>query len=353
MNGHIEIMCVRKSISEVSTLDNVLKYIIRGEQLNVRYDDFKRIEKKNISVNSSSILNHDYVYKNSRTGFTSLLVDNEKIKIKDNTHTRRYSYDNGNRVTSINDSIFGNKTYTYNNKGFITSERDNDYSFEYKYDNNGNITSIKKIKLASNYSNSSSSGFSISSRSNIVIQGGDEVVDERTLTYDTDNKDLIKSINSDTCVYSGLFPTHYRRSIFQWRCNRLIDNGSFSFKYNAEGNLVSIIRNSINSEVRHLYYSGNRLIKEIDKTTNKSIYYLYDTNGSLYGFVYDGNTYYYVRDILQNIIGIIDSNGDIVVKYDYSAYGELITISDTSNINLRTINRFRYKGYYYVEETNY
>ena len=353
MNGHIEMMCVKKSISEVSTLDNVLKYIIRGEQLNVRYDDFKRIEKKNISVNSSSILNHDYVYKNSRTGFTSLLVDNEKIKIKDNTHTRRYSYDNGNRVTSINDSIFGNKTYTYNNKGFITSERDNNYSFEYKYDNNGNITSIKKIKLASNYSNSSSSGFSISSRSNIVIQGGDEVVDERTLTYDTDNKDLIKSINSDTCVYSGLFPTHYRRSIFKWRCNRLIDNGSFSFKYNAEGNLVSIIRNSINSEVRHLYYSGNRLIKEIDKTTNKSIYYLYDTNGSLYGFVYDGNTYYYVRDILQNIIGIIDSNGDIVVKYDYSAYGELITISDTSNINLSTINRFRYKGYYYVEELRY
>ena len=49
MNGHIEMMCVKKSISEVSTLDNVLKYIIRGEQLNVRYDDFKRIEKKNIS----------------------------------------------------------------------------------------------------------------------------------------------------------------------------------------------------------------------------------------------------------------------------------------------------------------
>ncbi len=100
------------------------------------------------------------------------------------------------------------------------------------------------------------------------------------------------------------------------------------------------------------YTISNRLIKETDKVANKSIYYLYDTDESLYGFVYDGNTYYYVRDILQNIIGIIDSNRNIVVKYNYSAYGETITKTDTSGINLSSINRFRYKGYYYVEETD-
>ena len=65
-----------------------------------------------------------------------------------------------NGATTVNLVVlFYWKTYTYNNKGFITSERDNGYSFEYKYDNNGNITSIKKIKLASNYINSSSSSF--------------------------------------------------------------------------------------------------------------------------------------------------------------------------------------------------
>ena len=252
MNGHIEMMCVKKAISEVSTLDDVLENIIRGEQLNTQYDDFNRIEKKNISVNNASILNHEYVYKNCRTDFTSLLIDNEKIKINDNIHTRSYSYDTGNRVTSITDSVFGNKTYTYNNKGFITSERDNDYSFEYMYDNNGNITSIKKIKLASNYSNSSSSGFNISSYALIKppIVGGDEVVDERIMTYDATIKDKLSSINTSDCTYSGFFPTEYKRYFLSWSCNKLIKYGSYSFKYNAQGNLVSIIRNSINKRNR-------------------------------------------------------------------------------------------------------
>lgn len=60
-------------------------------------------------------------------------------------------------------------------------------------------------------------------------------------------------------------------------------------------------------------------------------------------------TYFYLRDSLQNIIGIIDSTGDLVVKYDYTAYGECTITYNTEGI--AEINPFRYKGYYYDQES--
>ena len=53
---------------------------------------------------------------------------------------------------------------------------------------------------------------------------------------------------------------------------------------------------------------------------------------------------------MQNILGIIDSNNKIVVKYNYNAYGEILSI--TGNPYIGSINPFRYKGYYYDDETN-
>lgn len=53
---------------------------------------------------------------------------------------------------------------------------------------------------------------------------------------------------------------------------------------------------------------------------------------------------------MQNILGIIDSNKTIVVKYNYNAYGE--KLSTTGNPYIGSKNPFRYKGYYYDDETN-
>ena len=71
-------------------------------------------------------------------------------------------------------------------------------------------------------------------------------------------------------------------------------------------------------EIIKYYYEGNRLITEY-KDENKRLDFLYDNNGILYGFIENKtNIYYYVRDCMQNILGIIDSNNKIVVKYNYN-----------------------------------
>jgi len=82
------------------------------------------------------------------------------------------------------------------------------------------------------------------------------------------------------------------------------------------------------------------------------IYYIY--NGSeLLGFVYKNKTYYYHKNMFGDIIGILDSSYNEIVTYGYDSWGALVNITDSSNINLGTINPFRYRSYYYDEESGF
>jgi hypothetical protein len=68
-----------------------------------------------------------------------------------------------------------------------------------------------------------------------------------------------------------------------------------------------------------LYYDGDRLVTEIKNSDRLN--FLYDESGLLYGFILNNSSkYFYVRDILQNILGIIDESGNLIVKYNYNAF---------------------------------
>ena len=54
---------------------------------------------------------------------------------------------------------------------------------------------------------------------------------------------------------------------------------------------------------------------------------------------------------ILSILGIATEEGKVVVKYDYTAYGEIVEVYDNTNYELSKINPFRYKGYYYDEES--
>ena len=81
--------------------------------------------------------------------------------------------------------------------------------------------------------------------------------------------------------------------------------------------------------------------------------YLYDENGMLYGFIHNNAKYFYIRDTLKNILGIIDANGTCVVHYNYSAYGECIAVTGAMASTVGEVNSFRYKGYYLDRETGF
>ena len=88
------------------------------------------------------------------------------------------------------------------------------------------------------------------------------------------------------------------------------------------------------------------------------MYFAYDNNSKLYGFYYDGENcdgfYFYKRNIQGDIIGILDSDGVQVVYYSYDTWGKLRVLLDGSLANtVGTDNPFRYRGYYYDEETSW
>ena len=63
-------------------------------------------------------------------------------------------------------------------------------------------------------------------------------------------------------------------------------------------------------------------------------------------------TYYYLRNLQGDVIGIYDTNGTKVAGYAYDAYGNC-TITSSTNYTLARNNPIRYRGYYWDSETNW
>ena len=109
------------------------------------------------------------------------------------------------------------------------------------------------------------------------------------------------------------------------------------------------------------YDQSGRLIAE-NKTNeyygepgdSEKIVFLYDEAGMV-GFVYTksgtSNTYYYDRNIRGDVIGIYDTDGNLVVKYNYDAWGNCTVASGTTNYVIANANPIRYRGYYYDVDT--
>ena len=66
------------------------------------------------------------------------------------------------------------------------------------------------------------------------------------------------------------------------------------------------------------------------------------------GFEYNGQKYFYRKNLQGDIIGIYDSCWNLLGLYEYDAWGNLLSQVGSEILN---INPFRYRGYYYDAET--
>ncbi len=94
---------------------------------------------------------------------------------------------------------------------------------------------------------------------------------------------------------------------------------------------------------------GDRVAQESDGTNN--IYYRYDNVDSLISMNLNGTVFYYVRNAQDDIIGLTNVNGDVVVQYAYDAWGRIVSSSDSTGLGLATKNSYRYRGYLYDVES--
>ena len=112
---------------------------------------------------------------------------------------------------------------------------------------------------------------------------------------------------------------------------------------------------------KYFYDHAGRLIAE---TTTKTLYnvgtstekivFLYDESGIVgmeYSVGNDMNIYYFQRNLQGDVVGIFDTAGGLVAKYDYDAWGNCTISSETTNTSVANANPIRYRGYYYDSDT--
>ena len=79
----------------------------------------------------------------------------------------------------------------------------------------------------------------------------------------------------------------------------------------------------------------------------------YDESGSAYAIKWDGSKYYFVKNLQGDVLHILDNMGNVVVSYEYDAWGKVSSVTGSLADTLGTINPIRYRSYYYDNETGF
>ncbi|MBR4049327.1 MAG: DNRLRE domain-containing protein [Clostridia bacterium] len=172
-----------------------------------------------------------------------------------------------------------------------------------------------------------------------------------TYTYGTANwKDQLTAFDGKAITYDANGnPVAYDGYTYTWQRGtqlaNITGNGkNISYVYDSQGHRV---QKTVNGVTTNYLYSGDLLMRQTDGTN--TIDFQYDAGGNLVGFLYNGVPYYYLRNVLNDISGVVDGDGNVVAKYRYDAYGNTILATGT----MAEINPIRYRGYYYDTETNW
>ena len=218
----------------------------------------------------------------------------------------------------------------------------------FTYDNAGNITQRKESTFT----------LGLSDTIEKTVAGSYVYADNGVM-------DRLLSYNGENITYNELGnPTTYRDKELTWSfVNRLASFGDVRFKYNYAGTRLF---KTVGDKTIKYYCSGSTIMCQDDGTDN--LYFYYGTEG-VTGFKYNGEAYHYKKDMLGNILGIYDANGQLLVKYVYDAWGnhktfaiingEFVDISNKKEYTvdsslsekLAILNPFRYRSYYFDIET--
>ena len=250
-----------------------------------------------------------------------------------------YSYDDYSNIIEING--YTNNILTYYEENYYDAFNQvvaqeiiingKDIISEYGYDANGNIVSF----------------YSYDRTNSVSLHPG-------YFSYNYNNE--ITSYTLDGRTYNtnyvnGLLMNYKSNNIF-YDYDRIVEidgpDDYIYYSYNANGIRIS---KNVSGIMTNYVLNGNNIIRETKG--NNVINYYYDSNNDVIGFTYNNQKYLYLKNLQNDVIGIIDSSGDIVVKYYYDAYGNIISTTDISGINLSSINPFRYRSYYYDNETGW
>ncbi len=284
-------------------------------------------------VNTANAVSTEYGYDEDKN------VSTLKNTLNGLVQTFGYGYDDeGNITTETLNIVTSNEVgatvetnqavnYTYDEYNQLKTADYGDVLYEYIYDNSddetaefdhrGNIT--KKIKTV----------------------GG--VAQAVNYVYDTQWKDKLISYNGQSISYDVVGnPTEYLGHNLEWSFGRQLTKfDTNTYTYNEDGIRTS---KTVGGITTTYYLDGTNIIEQNDGTN--TLHFHYDSNDEVIGFTYNEADYFYVKNSMSDIIGIVDDSGNLIVSYAYDAWGKVLSVTG-SNTELGNLNPFRYRSYYY------
>ena len=316
-----------------SSIDGEIDNISIGENIVVKpktdvngRNTGKQVLFANTQVETESI---SYVkFGDHATNLPSSIVFGKKGVINCSASERlKYSYDKMGNISAIfqNATLIVKYTYDKLNRIIREDNRTLEKTWVFAYDNNGNIITKKETEFT------------------LKENTEDCVFTEHLYEYDGDE---LVYYDGKTCCYmvkTGK-PSIYKNNNVYWSGENILQYGNDKFTYDACG------RRLTKNNLVYTYDGNGKLIRQ-----SNGLEFFYDHTG-VAGMKYNDATYIYRKDVQGNIIALLDSNGRIVVKYAYDAWGYHTVYDSNGNINtdenfIGNINPFRYRSYYYDTET--
>ena len=328
-----------------------------GAILTYNYDTLGRNSK--VTINTTNPIEtfyyyHSYTDENGTKHNSNLLGMESSEDFK-----YRYVYDDRNNITVVQAVSYdadGNavytpiEEYTYDALNQLTQV---DYLTQnkrvvYTYDSGGNITKEKIYTVADD--------------------GTATLSDTKSYVYgDANWRDKLTKYDGQTITYDVIGnPLAYRDGMtMSWSNGRQLqsltkDGKTVSYTYDDSGMRLSKTVDGV--EYTYLYQNG-LLVQET--VGNRILDYSYDSNGRLsmvrYRIPYQNYdvSFYYALNSRGDVIGLYNSTGDLIAKYNYDVWGNVLSVTNTtgaeitSSTHIALLQPFRYRSYYYDKESNF
>ena len=147
--------------------------------------------------------------------------------------------------------------------------------------------------------------------------------------YDSVWRDLLVSYDGQSVAYDAQGnPVSYLGHNLTWEKGRQLKSfDGNTYTYNANG-----IRTSKNVDgIKHTYtLDGTKILRET--WGENTLIPLYDNEDSVCGIDYNGEPYYFIRNLQGDVIVIVDRDSETVARYSYDAWGVPEIKSDLSDV---------------------
>ena len=314
----------------------------------------KRIWSKNdVELVSSE---NKYTLDGKLESVTNKLYENNEVLALVETPTYDKEMITNLAVSGIDGRTYNFK-YTYDTKGNIKRAWGSLYNSHYKYDDKNQlikvIDSTNGITTLYTYDNRGNMVSEIKYDKDEYESNAETATPIETVVYTYGNdlwEDQLTKVNNKTITYDDMGNRiSYDGWNYTWEGGRQLasmSKGDTSITYKYDDSGIRTEKKVGNKTYRYTTLSG--VITSQTDGTNK-LYFFYDNEENIFGFELNNKSYLYLKNNDEDVIGITDINGTMLVKYQYDAWGKLIDM--TGDQTLGQLNPMRYRSYYYDNET--